>query len=250
GDGTYTAAYRAITAGTDLRAAVRLPGWSAAKQSEAYAITLGDEAPDSINTQVNPYTFSVASEEGTFPSTGFAGATFTIVPKNHAKASDYTWTADAPWVSVTDGVVRFTGKGTGNKVTITGTPRSGQGNIIRYSFALESWFVTDNKKCASKYPYVRDYCHHACDYLPGYSLPTVWQLNQGGVRGNLDGIWSEWGDLSKYPGSNINEKYYWSSSFWVREETFEQYRYYVDVIRGKTNFPSVTDNAVMCRKEL
>ncbi|TNL03351.1 hypothetical protein CYD30_25270 [Kosakonia cowanii] len=206
GDGTYTAAYRAITAGTGLRATVRLPGWSAAKQSEKYAITLGDEAPDSINTQVNPYPFSVASEEGTFPSTGFAGATFTIVPKNHAKASDYAWAADAPWVSVTDGVVRFTGKGTGNKVTITGTPKSNQGNVIRYSFALKSWFINGGDrqmewKDASAY----------CASQPGYSLTTGALLSPGNKTRTIGNLWGEWGRLRAYSGSGFTAGVYWTS---------------------------------------
>lgn len=130
GDGTYTAAYTATTAGTGLKATVKLSGWSRAAESGVYAITVEYEAPASINTQVNPATFTQTSEEGTFPTTGFTGATFTVVPKDNKNASDYTWGADADWVSVANGVVTFTGTGTDSKVTITGTPTSGQGKSI------------------------------------------------------------------------------------------------------------------------
>lgn len=74
---------------------LKLNGWDTAAQSEKYAITLEDEAHTSINTQVNAHTFTQASEEGTFPTTGFTGATFTVVPKDSKSATDYTWKSDA-----------------------------------------------------------------------------------------------------------------------------------------------------------
>ncbi|TNL02466.1 invasin [Kosakonia cowanii] len=251
GDGTYTATYTAITAGTNLKAAVRLNGWDAAAQSGTYAITLGDEAPDSINTQVNPYTFSVASEDGTFPSTGFAGATFTIVPKNNAKASGYTWTADAPWVSVTDGVVRFTGKGTGNKVTVTGTPVSGQGNIIRYSFALKSWFI--NSSSQMNWSDADAYCSRS-----GRSLPTVQQLNgstshSDGTRGIIGALWSEWGNLSSYSGAGFDDLYSfaWSSEWGENKREGRGNYYYINWVFGNiVNHNATSLNYVVCRQRL
>ncbi len=42
GDGTYSAAYTAKTAGTDLKATLQLEGWSQADESDAYVITAGD----------------------------------------------------------------------------------------------------------------------------------------------------------------------------------------------------------------
>lgn len=140
-------------AGTDMlitvtlkdknQATLKLSGWSDSSSSEKYAITLQDEAPESINTQVNAYTFTQTSEEGAFPTTGFTGATFTIVPKDGKSVTGYTWKSDASWVSVTDGMVKFTSTGTGDEVTITGTPTSGQGKIIKYSFTLKSWFINN-----------------------------------------------------------------------------------------------------------
>ncbi|MBD8165684.1 hypothetical protein IFU24_22910, partial [Erwinia persicina] len=38
-DGTYAAGYTAITAGTGLKAVLKLPGWSKSSDSAAYAIT-------------------------------------------------------------------------------------------------------------------------------------------------------------------------------------------------------------------
>ncbi len=232
---------------TDNQASLKLAGWDTPPKSEKYAITLEDEAPASINTQVNAYTFTQTSEEGTFPTTGFTGATFTIVPKDSKKATDYNWTSDASWVSVTDGVVKFTGTGTGSKVTITGTPTSGQGKIIKYSFTLKSWFINNggtelNWSDAAAY----------CTKQSGYSLPTVQQLNGNsnhgdGTRGTLGGLWSEWGNVSVYnDGAGFSGPYYWSS-----EQVSSGYHYIVYLHFGyaSINYDSSTHN-VVCRQGL
>ncbi|ECB1459396.1 invasin, partial [Salmonella enterica subsp. enterica serovar Poona] len=211
GDGTYTAAYTATTAGTNLRATVRLGGWSTAAQSGKYGIILGYEAPASINTQVNAYTFTQTSEEGTFPTTGFTGATFTIVPKDSKSVTDYIWTSDASWVSVTDGVVKFTGTGTGDKVTITGTPTSSQGNIIKYSFTLKSWFIHSGSTRMS-WSDANTYCSSQS----GYSLPTIAQMilrtNHTAtlIRGT-GALLNEWGMMTRYTSARFSDNTYWSS---------------------------------------
>ncbi|ELF0847164.1 inverse autotransporter beta domain-containing protein [Salmonella enterica] len=211
GDGTYTGTYTATMAGTGLKATLKLSGWGGPASSEAYAITLEDEAPASINTQVNAYTFTQTSEEGTFPTTGFTGATFTIVPKDSKSPTDYTWTSNASWVSVTDGVVTFTGTGTGSKVTITGTPTSGQGKIIKYSFTLNSWFINDGTTSLT-WSDANTYCSS----LSGYSLPTVSEMAQHTnytatkTRGT-GALWNEWGSLAAYSGAGFSSSGNWSS---------------------------------------
>lgn len=213
-DGTYTGMYTATTAGTGLKATVKLSGWTDGAESEAYAITATtpDEAPASINTQVNAYTFTQTSEEGTFPTTGFTGATFTIVPKDNKSARDYTWASDASWVSVADCMVKFTETGTGSKVTITGTPTSGQGKIIKYSFTLESWFIT--RPTGMSFSDASSYCSSQS----GYSLPTVAQLTNStglGIAANPSraanaGLWSVWGNVSNYPDAHFSIELIWA----------------------------------------
>ncbi|MCK2182012.1 hypothetical protein MUN35_20210 [Hafnia paralvei] len=83
---------------------------------------------------------SIPSPATQDPTTGFKGAEFTLELSN-ASATDYDWKANASWVSVSDGVVSFTGTGTKDKVTITGTPKSG-GTAITYSFTLSSWYCS------------------------------------------------------------------------------------------------------------
>lgn len=243
-DGTYTATYTATTAGTGLKASLKLSGWSSAAESETYAIKANTEAPASINTQVNPYTFTVTSEEGTFPTTGFTGATFTIVPKDSKSASDYTWTSSASWVSVTDGVVKFTGTGTGNKVTITGTPKSG-GKAIIYSFTLGSWYINNGDTLVS-YSDAAAYCAAQS----GASLPTVQQFNGKtalyGTRGTIGGLWSEWGHLSAYSGAGFSGNIYWSS-----EQEVSGLHYLVNLNGGVVGHdPDNIPYYVVCRQGL
>lgn len=245
GDGTYTATYTATTVSTDNQATLKLAGWDTAAQSEKYAITLGDEAPASINTQVNAYTFTQTSEEGTFPTTGFTGATFTIVPKDGKSATDYTWKSDASWVSVADGVVTFTGTGSGSKVTITGTPTSGQGKIIKYSFTLKSWFLRngserDNWASANAY----------CSSQSGYNLPEVHQLTgnsnfESGKRGHIGGLWSEWGNIHDYGHGSYNV-------VWTSDKINGTSHYAVGLINGDVRVYSDSSAVVfmMCRKNL
>ncbi|EMY6607637.1 invasin, partial [Salmonella enterica] len=247
GDGTYTAArYLAETVSADNRATLALSGWGAPQQSEAYAITYGDEAPASINTQADAYTFTQTSEEGTFPTTGFTGATFTIVPKDGRRASRYTWKSDASWVSVVDGVVTFTGTGTGSKVTITGTPNNRQGNIIKYSFTLSSWFINSGSTIMT-WPDANAYCSSQS----GYSQPTVAQISlhndyTATETREIGALWNEWGSLSVYNGSGFTGYFSWSS-----ELRSSGSHYYVDLSDGYVinDFDRVTVYAV-CRRGL
>lgn len=132
------------------------------------------------------------------------------MPKDSKSATDYTWTADASWVSVTDGVVKFTGTGTGSKVTITGTPTSGQGKIIKYRFTLKSWFI-NNGNTETHYSDADAYCSSQS----GYSLPTVAQMTLHNnytateTRGT-GALWNEWGSLPRYTGAGYIDSG-WSS---------------------------------------
>ncbi|PKH18415.1 invasin, partial [Enterobacterales bacterium CwR94] len=240
--GTYTATYTAKAPGTNLKATLKLDGWSENAESNAYVVTEPVAAIKDV--KVNGHTF--AKNDG-FPTTGFKGAEFTLAISS-GSASDYDWVSDAPWISVNDGVVRFTGEGTKNKVTLTGTPKSGVGEPIKYSFTLKSWFKSNGLAFIS-WSDAAAYCA----VQPDYSQPTVQQLNGlvsvdqegiGGTRGTLGGLWSEWGDLSQYKSSDIVGDSFWSSE----HEKGDNY-YYVYLNDGRTYSGSVK-NYVVCRKSL
>lgn len=234
GDGTYTGTYTATTAGTGLKAKVKLSGWGTATKSEAYAIT---EPVTIKGVSANGYTFK---KDAGFPTTGFKGGWFTLVLSG-GSASDFNWRADASWVSVNNGVVSFTGTGNGKKVTITGTPTSGQGETIKYSFTLKSWFINRGKTLAN-WSEAGAYC----TTQSGYSLATVQQLNGGGTRGALGGLWSEWGNLLVYGGTGFSGYLYWSS-----EQKFSGFHNDVSLRYGLAlSYDDSVPNYVVCRQGL
>ncbi|HID8211414.1 hypothetical protein QP585_24125 [Serratia ureilytica] len=94
---------------------------------------------------VNRHTFQGEALKGqgrdVFPTTGFLRACFSLIPPN-GDATHYTWTASATWVTMGEnGIATFTGKGDNSEVTITGTPKSGQGGRVEYRFRLKKWFT-------------------------------------------------------------------------------------------------------------
>lgn len=240
-DGTYTATYKANTVSTGNTASLTLSGWSRADQSATYDITASSEAPDSIITQINAYSFKT---DAGFPNTGFKGATFTIVPKNSASASDYIWSTDASWVSVTDGVVKFISTGNGDKVTITGIPKSGVGKAIAYSFTLKSWFINSGFTYLD-WPNANTYCSSQ----PGYSIPTVAQMafhnSYAATKQRGTGaLWNEWGSLLNYSAGFIGNNY-WSS------EPKPKYHQHYSLDPSEGNVDGLEDglrNLVLCRQ--
>ncbi|WP_223803955.1 inverse autotransporter beta domain-containing protein [Kluyvera sp. CRP] len=237
-DGTYTATYTAKTVSTNNQATLKLSGWSEPAKSGAYAITENTEGPASIRTQLNDFSFDQNSEIGTFPTTGFDGATFTIVPKDGKNVADYNWSSDTTWAKVgeTNGIVTFKGKGTGVKVTITGTPTSGQGKTIKYSFTLNKWFE-----------FLSGTKHHAeavaaCKNDGG--LPTLSEFYRTSNRDTSGGLWNEWGNTENY---GFSGSIYWASD----ESSFSGY-YWAFFVKGP-NGAAISDLIpvyVVCRQGL
>ncbi|MHA0866992.1 inverse autotransporter beta domain-containing protein, partial [Enterobacter wuhouensis] len=204
GDGTYGRVYTATTVGTALKAALKLTGWDGNVESTEYAIKAA--APELKGVEVNGYTFA---KDAGFPTTGFTGAKFTLLLTS-GSAADFTWSSDATsWVAVNDGVVTFTGKGNGNKVTITGTPKNEGDKAITFSFTLKNWFINGNASLI--WSKADEYCT-----LQGASLPTEPQLTnaeEGGTPSRTVGnMWSEWGGLGAYTSSGFSSDFYWASS--------------------------------------
>ncbi|EBY2753813.1 hypothetical protein DVF53_24875 [Salmonella enterica subsp. enterica serovar Kottbus] len=187
------------------------------------------ESPDAINTHLNESRYRA---DGTFPTTGFKGAAFTIVPSGGADAAvDYTWSADASWVSVTSkAVVTFTGTGTGDKVTITGTPKYEGLKTIVFSFTLKSWFIVNTNGGKNlKWSEASSYCQGQA----GYEQPWSEELSYhpfGSSTATADrrtgSLWNEWGDLRNYPGAGFSTNY-----LWARDPTSSSggYNYYVSL---------------------
>lgn len=237
-DGTYTATYTAAAVSSGNKATLQLSGWSQPVESAGYAIT---PIPVLQNISVNGATFQKGDG---FPTTGFTGATFTLNISN-ANPLDFNWSADAPWVNVTiNAAVSFTGMGDGRKVTITGTPKSGIGPDITYSFTLRNWFIADRKQV----PWVDagPYCS-----AQGYSQSTAAQVSLNaayvptGVR-STGALWNEWGSLggsSAFPDNN----------YWLADATPSDpnYHYTLDTWYGSLYEGSGgTLSPILCTKAL
>ncbi|MBD8163718.1 hypothetical protein IFU24_12755 [Erwinia persicina] len=61
-DGTYTASYTAIRAGTGLKAVLNLPGWSQGSDSAAYAITAGAPAQATSGVKTDKTSYVAGSD--------------------------------------------------------------------------------------------------------------------------------------------------------------------------------------------
>ncbi|MFN1150215.1 hypothetical protein ACJ0RR_004786, partial [Serratia liquefaciens] len=182
--GTYKATYVAATLGAGIKGIIKLSDGDKPVGS-TYDIKRVPAVKDIV---IDGYTFA---KDAGFPTTGFKGGTFKLEP-NDGNASDYTWSSDAPsWVSVTDGVVKFTGNSTGGKVTITGALKSSQNIMLTYSFTLTSWFIAAGGRLT--FSSATAYCSSQA----GYSLiaPRHYSLNpsEPRVRG-LGTLYSEWGE--------------------------------------------------------
>lgn len=134
------------------------------------------------------------------------GAVFTL-KLDGGKPSGFTWTSDARWVSVTDGVVEFTGIGTGDKVTITGTPTSGQGNPITFSFTLNLW-LTD-MQIATSYVTAVGVCSNRGLKLPSASDVSNVTSSSGISTRSRGNAYGEWGNFDAY--SPDWQQIYWTS---------------------------------------
>ncbi|MCU6162193.1 Ig-like domain-containing protein, partial [Enterobacter bugandensis] len=241
GDGSYFATYISVnSAASGLIATLKLSDWNGSAESATYTTT-----PAVVkDLRVGRATYS---KESGFPSTGFKGAEFEIELSNN-NASYFSWTSDAPWVSVSNiGYVTFNGAGNSSKVTVTGIPKNG-GDRVTFAFTLNSWFISGtNVTFAEASTY--------CSSQAGYSLPTVQQLNgstsdSNGIPGVIGGLWSEWGDMTRFPGSEFFESEYWSSEQGIDGDGNPFVRF-VNLVNGRSNrvYGSGTYE-VVCRSSL
>lgn len=189
GDGSYTATLTGTTAGA---AAVSATLGGAAFGVAPAGVTL---TGDITGVTAGGYTFAKAAG---FPTTGFKGAKFTLNLTNGAVASDYTWTSDASWVSVSNGVVMFTAEGTISPVTITAKPITG-GRVLNYTFTVNKWFINAGTTIEN-FDNAKNYCENL-----GYSLPdsTAFTPDYFNPSRGIGALWSEWGALNSYSGSGF-----------------------------------------------
>ncbi|MCP1602064.1 uncharacterized protein YjdB [Aeromonas caviae] len=185
---------------------------------------------------VNDFTFAV---DAGFPTTGFDGAEFAL--NTPSAPSDYTWSSDAPWVSVdSSGTVSFISQGDAAPVTITATPTSG-GTSLAYTFTITSWFRSNGSSTVT-YSEARAWCN---EQQPSYQwkIPAYRLLSQAPATRGVGALWREWGDMRNYANSTFTWRGHWSST---TVSTGNYYFVYLD--SGNVNWTagSNTSNAAIC----
>lgn len=213
-DGIASATVSSNTAGTSTVNA-SLDNGSVASVDMNFTTLLAKMA----SITVNAVTFDTSSG---FPSTGFDKASFTLNIGGGKSNTDYNWTSSARWVVVQgQGLVQFSGQGSGEMVTITAAPKSGVGQSYAYYFSLKSWFYFDTALTD------RANAESICS-TRGMSLPATSEMtNALGVRVNgtrvpYGPLWSEWGSLETYSEAisstdmNFSSEYNSTTSYLVR----------------------------------
>ncbi|MDX7838878.1 Ig-like domain-containing protein [Aeromonas caviae] len=192
---------------------------------------------------VNDFTFAV---DAGFPTTGFDGAEFTL--NTPSAPSDYTWSSDAPWVSVdSSGTVSFISRGNAAPVTITATPISG-GEPLAYTFAITYWFHGSNIRETSMSD-ARSWCRTKLEPNNTWTVPVHTLLNRMAyARGEIGLLWSEWGPMRVYSDSTFADEW----NYWALRSISSSVYYYVGLgHNGAVSQASSNDsNATVCHIKL
>ncbi|WP_186372993.1 inverse autotransporter beta domain-containing protein [Yersinia frederiksenii] len=205
--------------------------------SKSVVVTFGVQVLPftSINTQINPHTFSVS--EG-FPSTGFANASFTLNMDNNP--SDYTWRSSDSNVTVSNsGVVTLTNKPSGS-VTITATQHGAQTPVYSYTFKMTDWFVISSGTSKYSWSDAGAYCSSQ-----SRSLPEQTRLSYTYLARQMDSVFGEWGPMLNYPNSGFVIGNYWTSEY----DTTRSFTVYAQTGRVTTDGKDVL-HYVVCSESM
>ncbi|WP_196907477.1 Ig-like domain-containing protein [Candidatus Symbiopectobacterium sp. 'North America'] len=150
----------------------------------------------------NGHTFTI--DDG-FPTTGFHAATFTLNVSGNASA--YTWNSNQPGaVTINNGQITLNNPPSGS-VTITATPTNGLGEVLSYSFTVNSWFTNDGSTTLN-WTEANQYCNQQ----PGFNHLTRAQYNHtSSSTRRVGALWAEWGNLRNYTDSGFSGFEYWTA---------------------------------------
>ncbi|EKS6889579.1 Ig-like domain-containing protein, partial [Enterobacter bugandensis] len=208
-DGKATADITSVKEGV-YRVTAEVNGTSASK--DVTFVQLKDIA-------VNGYNFALDAD---FPKTGFTGAQFTI-ELTHGNAADYEWTSNASWVSVTDGIVTFSGEGKKELVTINVRAKEGREGEMTYRFELGTWFKNHGLSGMSQ-----ETANATCNG-DGMKLPSRLELTNvtsgRGERGIIGVFYGEWGSTAAYTSSGFANSDYWTAEYAGVNEGKDYYHY-------------------------
>jgi adhesin/invasin len=137
----------------------------------------------------------VFTADSGFPETGYTRAAFTLnIDNGTVPVANYTWKSSQGWVSVTDGVVTFSGtpSTTTKAVTITATPKTGKGTLS-WSFTLAHWFTFSSGTMSATD--ADNYCAGLGQSMPSKDLLDY--TDYGDTK--VGSLWSEWSNTIPSP---------------------------------------------------
>nr|WP_269232437.1 invasin domain 3-containing protein [Kosakonia sp. SOY2] len=196
-DGSYTAQCSSRTSGA-YNITVTVNGNELAVPPAT--ITVRTPMPEGTYLAVNGVSFALDE----FPKTGLIGVKFQVVMAGDAATNrDYNWSVDQSWLTVDeDGNITITGEPDEltRRVGVTAASIT-DGKAYLWRFTLSHWFATLGEKTMNA-PNAVKYAADNGWVLPG--IPDVVVMVNGEAQ-RVAGphLWSEWGDLSVYPGTGV-----------------------------------------------
>ncbi|HHX4812399.1 TPA: hypothetical protein ACVBYD_000706 [Yersinia enterocolitica] len=152
-----------------------------------------------------------------FPHTGFKGAFFTFWMNgiDTVTNSNYTWSVDQAWLTVTNGLVKFIGEPTNETrvANITITDKNGIFPPLTHTIKLQKWFITPTPNTRRTWVNAKAWCDN---YGQGYQMPALIDLTTTVPPAPNQTAWpppprdiglsvmQEWGILSTYAGGGTS----------------------------------------------
>ncbi|MCZ9034447.1 inverse autotransporter beta domain-containing protein [Escherichia albertii] len=210
GDGQYERIYTAQREGTNLQSRLELPGGTV--NGQPYYDILPYVRVEAL--RVNGKTFSASTG---FPKTGFDGAKFTLFLDNNMSNTDYDWSSDIYWITVSGGgeVMFKSGSIPGRGATITGIPKNKRGNNVTFSVTLGKWFQSGGSALQRSWSDIKSQCSSDGHSLPDAVADLASYPSGGVVPREVGKLWGEYGDLTSY-NSIFTSPDYWTNTIYEK----------------------------------
>ncbi|EHQ8140502.1 inverse autotransporter beta domain-containing protein [Escherichia albertii] len=210
GDGQYERIYTAQREGTNLQSRLELPGGTV--NGQPYYDILPYVRVEAL--RVNGKTFSASTG---FPKTGFDGAKFTLFLDNNMSNTDYDWSSDIYWITVSGGgeVMFKSGSIPGRGATITGIPKNKRGNNVTFSVTLGKWFQSGGSALQRSWSDIKSQCSSDGHSLPDAVADLASYPSGGVVPREVGKLWGEYGDLTSY-NSIFTSPDYWTNTMYEK----------------------------------
>ncbi|WP_161525470.1 inverse autotransporter beta domain-containing protein [Escherichia albertii] len=210
GDGQYERIYTAQREGTNLQSRLELPGGTV--NGQPYYDILPYVRVEAL--RVNGKTFSASTG---FPKTGFDGAKFTLFLDNNMSNTDYDWSSDIYWITVSGGgeVMFKSGSIPGRGATITGIPKNKRGNNVTFSVTLGKWFQSGGSALQRSWSDIKSQCSSDGHSLPDAVADLASYPSGGVVPREVGKLWGEYDDLTSY-NSIFTSPDYWTNTMYEK----------------------------------